>query len=160
MKARSLIVLLILIASACVGAFSIGASLAGPMGAAETVRGMQSVAQGAPGTFVLQNGDTFLLAWPRGQQYAFTLLSSGGSTIAADLNALRTNTLDFASMVQRLQVAGWRLISPAQLPPAVVTTLSAYSVEAVIAGVVAMPNVVMVPVVVMTPSFHTNEVQQ
>jgi hypothetical protein len=127
------------------------------LGASETVRGLRAVYNTAPGTFIMQLRDMYVFAWPKGSNYAFTVLCTG---TCPDFNSLRINTLNLASMTKSLQDYGWRMIEPAALPAAITKALTAYSLEAVMASVQCLTNVILVPIIVATPAYQAPVVAQ
>lgn len=85
-----------------------------------------------------------LMAWPRGGQYAFTLIAQGKQV---DWHGLRLDTTQMSAMVKSLEQGGWKYTGPAGLPPTVAKALGAYSIEAVMLGMQSLPSVLMVPVI-------------
>ena len=49
------------------------------LGAGETIAGLKSVIQQAPGTLLMENKDLVVAAWPKGGNYAFTLIKTPDS---------------------------------------------------------------------------------
>lgn len=122
----ALVVSMLIALSAC-AAVQTGASL----GAGEVISGMRTVIAEGSGTFILRFNDLYLLAWPKGSNYAFAVL--GGDTGSA-LDALRVDTLYLSHMVRALESEGWQRVLPGSLPPGVLTALQMYSVEAAISA--------------------------
>lgn len=142
MRIFTLALILALLLSGCA---AVQSSSTAALGAGETIRGMQSVLAEAPGTFVMQGRDAFLLAWPRGANYAFTVIGNG--TLPA-FNSTRTNPLALTRLVQDLEASGWKLTTPAALPAFMAEALRAYTVEAVMAGAQTLPTILIVPVII------------
>ena len=98
----------------------------------------------------MQNGQQFILAWPRGTEYAYTVI---GEIPQALPNAVKYNTINFAQFVKALEGDGWKYIAPAALPKGLASLLLSYSAEMVMAGAQTLPSIFVVPVLIMTPDF-------
>lgn len=125
------------------------------LGAGETIKGLQAVVSGAPGTFAMMSaeGDLILMAWPKGSEYAFTYLTTGGAAkTALDSNALRMATEGFANSVKYFETHGWQYLTPDKLPAAVSGAIMAYTLDLVLAGVQTLPTILVVPVIVLPES--------
>lgn len=140
-KLLSMALLLSLLLSGCAAA-QVGSGAA--LGAGETIDGMRSVLSGTPGTFVMQGRDAFLLAWPRGSNYAFTVIGNGSLPA---FNSTRANPLALTRLVHDLEGAGWKLTTPAALPAFMAEALQAYTIEAVMAGTQTLPTILVIPVI-------------
>lgn len=138
-KIFCLALILAIFLSGC-GAVQVGA----PIGALQTLQGMQAVINSAPGTLAMAKDTSVLLAWPCGQNYAFALVR-GTIDVIPGLNAQSLETLSFAETVLKLQKVGWKIVDPTQLPAAITGAISAYSVELVMLGVQSLPTIFMVP---------------
>lgn len=119
------------------------------MGAGETIQGLQAALREAPGTFIMQHGNQVLIAFPKGTNYAFACLNTGGK--AFDL-AVKTNPENLSQFVKALEDAGWKYIGPAAVPATVSRVVMAYSVELVMAGVQSLPTILVIPVYLVDPS--------
>jgi hypothetical protein len=128
------------------------------VGAGETIAGMRAAMAGQAGTFIMQQNNLVLLAWPNWSSYSFAVLDISGRV--NDLNGLHIDTYNFSAMVKSLETGGWKYIEPAAVPAALAKALAAYSVELVMAGVQSLPSVLVVPVMVLTPSYRSAEVQE
>lgn len=111
------------------------------LGIGETIRGMQSALMEGPGTFIMQNGEQFMLAWPKGSSYAFTFISGTG----AKLNGINTNVFSFSELVSNLEANGWQYIGPASVPAMMFNTIMSYTIEMVMLGVNGMPSIFIMP---------------
>lgn len=158
MKAKLISLLLIILTTVAACAALSAPAASTPMGAAETVRGLQAVVRESTGTFVMQNGQQFLMAWPKGSQYAVAILGQGS---AESIRAIPQDPVKLTTMVKSLQASGWSFSDPGHLPTAIVTALmGSSSVDAVLAGLRFMPSVLMVPAIVLTPHIPQSEVLQ
>lgn len=126
------------------------------LGALESIRGMQAAVSGAPGTFIMQNSEQFILAWPRGTEYAYTVI---GEIPQALPNAVKYNTINFAQFVKALEGDGWKYIAPAALPKGLASLLLSYSAEMVMAGAQTLPSIFVVPVLILTPAIPSNQTE-
>lgn len=140
--ASLIIVMLISGCGVAPAAVDVGSSAA--LGIGETIRGMQSVLQEGAGTFIMQSGDQFMLAWPKGSSYAFTFLSGTG----AELNGVNTNVFSFSELVSNLEANGWQYVGPASVPVALFNTVMSYTIEMVMLGMNAMPSIFLVPAII------------
>lgn len=146
MKKIGLIVMLLVLALSCLGAgMRSGAPMNSALGAAETLKGLKMVVNGASGTFVMAHGDQYLLAWPYKGQYAIAMIGEGS------VRGLRQGPMPLSELVKALEAAGWKFTSPAGLPTAVVSALGAYSLEMAIVGMQSLPSVFILPVGMLTP---------
>lgn len=121
------------------------------MGAAETIKGLQSVLAGSPGTFAMQSADKalILMGWPKGSNYAFTLMTADGQ--ALDLNATKAATMALAGSIKGLERSGWKLITNSQIPATLARVIAGYTVEMVVMGLRALPTIIILPVILATP---------
>ncbi|KPL70093.1 hypothetical protein ADN00_18795 [Ornatilinea apprima] len=157
-KTRSLILSISLVLSLFIGACGAisSAAPAGTLGAAETIEGMRMVVANEAGTFLMQKGEVFLMAWPRGTNYAMTVLSQSGASDA--LNGMRVNAVSLTETVKALEADGWKYITPAALPKAITEALAAYSVEMAVTALKGLPTVFIMPIFMVTPDFLQPEV--
>lgn len=116
------------------------------IGARETINGLKSVIQQAPGTLLMENNDLVMAAWPKGTNYAFTLLKSSGQPVV-DMNALKLDSISMATTMKGLEAQGWKQITPSDLPQAVLSALGAYSMELIMTGVQSMPTIFLIPAI-------------
>lgn len=142
-KLFTIALLLSLLLSACAAVHS-GTGMTA-IGASETISGMRRALGGAPGTFVMQGKDAFLLAWPRGSSYAFTVIGNGSLPA---FNSTRANPLALTRLVQDLEADGWKITTPAAIPAYVADALKAYTIEAVMAGSQTLPTILVIPVII------------
>lgn len=158
-KTKRLILSISLIISLFIGACGAiqTASTTGTLGAAETFEGMKMVYQQASGTILMQKGELFLMAWPRGADYALTILSQSKNAPEA-LNATRSGVISFSEYVKTLEAGGWKYVAPSVLPATITKALTAYSVEMAITALNGLPTVFIMPVMIGTPDFLQPEV--
>jgi hypothetical protein len=123
-----------------------------PVNFYDTLRGMKSVAEGAPGTFAYAKGNLIVMSWAQGAKYAFTVVTRDGS-VFDDLKKLcNGNMCNWQSIVEFtkwLEGQGFQRILPEALPVGMVTTLSGWGTIMVMMGKVAIPNIFVLPVGVM-----------
>lgn len=149
--------MLALTLSGCAAVYS-GSAQAAPvfvLGAGETIQGLQSVVRGAQGTFAMVSaeGDLILMAWPRGGDYAFSYLTTGGAAkTVLDQNALKMATEGFANSVKYFETHGWQYLTPDKLPAALTGAIMAYTLDLVMAGVQTLPTILVVPVIILPQS--------
>lgn len=117
------------------------------LGAQQTISGIRAALAEQPGTFIMRQGDLFLLAWPKGSSYAYLFIGKG----TIDLSGIKANTFDFARMVKFLENGGWRYVPASALPAKVVQVLSSYTVEMVMTGVSSLTTVFVLPVILLEP---------
>lgn len=117
------------------------------LGAQQTMSGIRAALAEQPGTFIMRQGDLFLLAWPKGTNYAYLFIGKG----TIDLTGMKANTFDFTRMVKFLENGGWKYVPASALPGKVVQVLSAYTVEMVIAGASSLTTVFVLPVILVEP---------
>lgn len=158
MKAKlSLIFFILTLVAGCLMAATRGGfPAASALGAGDTVRGLQAVIRGAPGTFVMQHGEQFLLAWPHHGQYAIAMIGEGS---AKGVQALRQGAAPLGELVRALEGAGWKFAAPSALPAAVLTTLGTYSLEAAATGLRSLPSVLLLPVAILPSPINAEVVQ-
>jgi hypothetical protein len=146
-KIFTLALLLSLILSACAAADPavVDVSRGAQIGAQMTLDGMRSVYQGQPGSVVMQMRDMYLLAWPKGVNYGFTVVCTGQ---CPDFNSLKINTVSLGEMIKSLESYGWKYISPAALPQTIKATLEMTRAEAALSAISKFgAPLLMVPVV-------------
>ena len=125
------------------GAFQAGGPAA-PIGALQTLQGLQSVINGAPGTLALGKADAILMAWPYNGNYAFALIK-GTLEAVPGMNGTSVNTLSFTETINQYIKAGWKLMPADKLPPAIIGVVTSYSIELIALGVQSLPTIFMVP---------------
>lgn len=135
------LIIAILVAGCGAAPATVDVSTQAALGIGETISGMQSVLAEGPGTFIMQNGNQFMMAWPKGSSYAFTFLSSSG----AELSGINTNVFSFSELVSNLEANGWQYIGPASVPALLFNTIMSYTIEMVMIGVNAMPSIFIMP---------------
>ncbi len=112
-----------------------------------TLRGMQSVAREAPGTFAYGNGQLSVLFWQQKGGYAFAVVHQNGS-ILKDLsqfvNANQVSTWTASDFVSWLEGNGYQRIDPRALPFGSVLLSQAVSLMAT--GARAFTTVFFIPV--------------
>jgi hypothetical protein len=147
--------LLSLALTGCAGAmnYGVGTPTIVSLGAAETIRGIKSVVAGAPGTFALIDASkqVLILAWPRGQAYAFSMLDVDGKFLTS--NAMKLATMSLATSVKGLQAQGWQILTRTEIPLAVARAVSAYSVEMMMLGVKGLPTIFVIPYFLIPDQF-------
>ena len=143
-------ILAVLMALSLAGCGALPVVEAGPavsLGAAETIRGMQSVLQEGAGTSRLQTGEQVLLASPPGGGYALTFLNGHG----AEVNGLYQGVFSFSDLLGRLEADGWKYVGPGAVPATVSKVIMGYTIEAVMTGLSCLPSVFVLPVILLTP---------
>ena len=160
-KNKQLILSISLIISLFIGACGAiqTASTTGTLGAAETFEGMKMVYQQASGTILMQKGELYLMAWPRGADYALTILSQNKNAPEA-LNATRSGVISFSEYIKTLEAGGWKYAAPSALPATIAKALTAYSVEAAVTALNGLPTVFVMPVMIVTPPYIQEPVIQ
>lgn len=125
---------------------SINACAPAPLvGSAETVAGMQAVVRGEVGTFVMTDGISYMLAWPKGNQYAWTVINNARGI---DFNAIRNSATTLTKLVLDLERNGFYYVPFDQMPKDIVAQILGYSLtQLVITGVQSFPTVFLVPAV-------------
>lgn len=123
----------------------------GRMGAGATVRGMRQVIQEAPGTAIYTDGRAYMLLWQQGVDYAWTVVNGAGQ---ADKISIRLDVTTASNLIRDLEANGFRRIGVESLPVNLVSALSGYSW---IAALQSLPNVIVVPVTVLTPASVVEE---
>ena len=153
------LILSLILSMALSGCGAVSNGSAAPMmvlGAGETLRGLQSVVRGAPGTFAMVSaeGDLLLMAWPKdAANYAFSYISAGGSAkTVLDDHALKMACEGFANSVKYFETHGWKYLTPDKLPAAVSGAIMAYTLDLVMAGVQTLPTIFLVPVIILPQS--------
>lgn len=120
------------------------------MGAGSTIAGLQSVVRGDTGTFIMTDGQAFMLAWPKGTSYAWTVISE---VRGIDINGLKTSATTLSKLLLDLEANGFQYVSFDQLPRGITETILGYSVsQLVIAGLRSFPTVYLVPVMMFQPT--------
>lgn len=138
MKAvKTILLVLALIAS---GLFAISRG-----GAGATVSGMRQVVKEAAGTFIYTDGQSYLLAWPTKTRYAWTIVDATGR---ADLQSLKLGADTMANLIRDLEQNGFRRVGVDALPASLVTALTSYSW---LAAIQSLPNVIVIPLAILTP---------
>lgn len=112
------------------------------LGTGTTIQGIRATLAQQPGTFIMQQNELFLLAWPKGQTYAYLMVGKGN----IDLNSIKANTFDFSKMIRFLEGGGWKYVPASALPAKVVKVLGSYSIEQVVAGAASMTSFYVLPV--------------
>lgn len=148
------LLLSILLSSGCAAAVApvvpeVAQTGALPLGAQATVTGIRAVLAEVPGTFIMQNKDLFLLAWPKGSSYAYVFLGKG----TLDLNGLKANTIDVSNMVKYLEGGGWKYVPVSALPAKIFQVLGSYTVEMVVAGASTLTTVFVLPIFLIDGEF-------
>ena len=119
----------------------------------QTVQGMRSVVQGAAGTFVMQKGDLFMLAWPAGENaWAFACLTRAGDplkNIASYSGGTKVDTLTMAQFLADLETDGWQSVSAKVLPAGISGALSSYVTYLVSIGARSIPDLFLFPVILV-----------
>lgn len=125
------------------------AELTVQLGALETIRGMQSVVRGDIGTMALlsADGDYVLLVWPRGVNYAMSVVATSGRQLASAYNGMKIPVIDLAEGINGLTAHGWKEIPTSTLPATLVSTIMSYSVHLIATGVQALPTILVIPMV-------------
>lgn len=121
----------------------------GMMGTGATIAGMQSVVRGDVGTFIMTDGAAYMLAWPKGENYAWTVISNARGV---DLNAVRNNATTLSKLLLDLEKNGFYYVSFDQLPKGIVETVLGYSVTTVMTGVRSFPSIFVVPLMIFEPT--------
>jgi hypothetical protein len=103
-----------------------------PVGFYTTLVGIRSAVACAPGTFLMENKDVVMAAWPFGGNYAFASFSKTGKPIVdlmAEMggNGQRTDVFTMSSLTRYLEDNGWRYITPDRLPLPLLATLKSYA---------------------------------
>ena len=94
-------------------------SAIGPIGFHDTLRGMQSVAREAPGTFAYANDKLAVLMWQQSGGYGFAVINKNGSVIrdlANFANGARVDTFTASDFVRWLEGNGYQRVDPRTLP--------------------------------------------
>lgn len=125
---------------------SINACAPAPLvGAAETVAGMQAVIHGEVGTFVMSDGISYMLAWPKGNQYAWTVINNARGI---DFNAIRNSATTLSRLLLDLEKNGFYYVPFDAMPKDIVAQILGYSLtQLVITSVESFPTVFLVPAV-------------
>ncbi len=112
-----------------------------------TLRGMQSVAREATGTFAYGNGQLSVLFWQQKGGYAFAVVHQNGSIlkdISQFVNANQVSTWSAADFVNWLEQNGYARIDPRSLP--FTSVLLSQAVSLMASGARAFTTVFFVPV--------------
>lgn len=120
-----------------------------------TLQGMRSVVQGQPGTFVMAKDNLFMLAWPAGENsWAFACITKAGNPIkdlATYVNGTKVDTLTMANFLASLETDGWQMTSEKVLPAGITSALASYMTFLMSIGARSMPEIFMVPAVILQP---------
>ena len=112
------------------------------LGTGATIQGVRAALAQQPGTFIMQNKDLFLLAWPKGSNYAYLVVGKG----SFDVNAWARDTFNFQGAIRTLENGGWKYVPASALPAKIVNVLGSYSIEQVVAGAASMTSFYVLPV--------------
>jgi len=128
-----------------------------------TLSGMRQVVQGQPGTFVMMKNDLFMLAWPAGENaWAFACLNKMGDpikNIAQYVNGTKVDTLTMANFLADLETDGWQAVSSKVLPAGISGALSSYTTYLMSIGVRSLPDLLIVPVIILPTAEPTGVIQ-
>jgi hypothetical protein len=158
---------LIFVLTACaagqIQAPSAAQSIVAPLSLYGTLTGLRSVVQSAPGTFVMENDQLIMLAWPAGANYAFAIFSKTGRPVCDLFDLLtrmgyagnKTDVFTMSGLVKWAEASGWKYILPAALPKTILAALQSYTISAVSAGAQSLPEILLFPIVPAAFPVHT-----
>jgi hypothetical protein len=127
-----------------------------PLGTGATVHGMRSVAQGAPGTFVLVKDQLVVLAWPVKSSYAFAVLNASSAQPVHDFLKVACNgqcvgTPTFTTFVNDLiRLYGFKEIAHTAIPTAITARLLGWQ------SWISRMNFGQITILVLPLALHTN----
>jgi hypothetical protein len=123
------------------------------IGTAETISGLKAVVSGQPGTLVYQLETTIMMAWPSGSNYAFAVMTTNGQPITGMtmINGQAVSTYKLCDLIKTMEANGWKAIDPKLIPTVLVQALTAYTVEAVVAGMQTLPTIIVLPSIWLEP---------
>lgn len=110
-----------------------------------TIEGMRAAFNGAQGTFMMQNGQAVIFAWPNGGSWSFSIVGAGEQA----LKGMRTATVSFSQMVKFLESTGWSYIDKSAVPTAIAQALMAYTAEMALTAMQSLPTVLIVPAMLL-----------
>jgi hypothetical protein len=128
-----------------------------------TLNGMRSVVEGQPGTFAYAKDNLIVMSWPKGSQWAFVTVTRDGS-VFNDLKSLcngqKCDWRTFTDFVRWLETMGFQQMLPEALPVGMVTTLSGWGTVMITIGARALPNMVLIPAMLVEPNMVATGVKQ
>lgn len=119
-----------------------------PVSFYRTVNGLRAAAADAPGTFIYSGNGLWLIGWPQGKGYAFSVLSQAGdvtSNLLKQANATGTTIYTMADLVKWVEAQGWQRTLGRDLPPPIRQTLLGYTMAAVASGSRTFITVMAIP---------------
>lgn len=121
----------------------------------DTLTGMRSVATGAPGTFVMAKDNLFVLAWPAGEDaWAFACLTKNGEPareLTQYVKGMRLDTFSMAKFMADLETDGFQRVSERTLPPTLLAAIHSIMSYIAMVGVRSLPELFIVPAVILQP---------
>lgn len=137
-------------------------AVAWPVSFYRTVNGLRAAAADAPGTFIYSGNGLYLIGWPQGKGYAFSVLSQAGDvtqSLLKQANATGTNIFTMSDLVKWVESQGWTRTLGQDLPPQIGQTLLGYTMAAVASGSRAFVTVMAFPAGMLDTKFSQESVQ-
>ena len=119
-----------------------------PVSFYRTVNGLRAAAADAQGTFIYSGNGLYLIGWPQGKGYAFSVLSQAGdvtSNLLKQANATGTTIFTMSDLVKWVEGQGWQRTLGEDLPPSIRQTLLGYTMAAVASGSRAFVTIMVFP---------------
>lgn len=121
------------------------------IGLMETMAGIQAAAAGRPGTSLWGSEETVILVFQNGRNAV--LVAFGRSGQAASVFDLLDEAapqvlarMDARSFAEMMRSRGFGRIQPADLPPALLSALSSFTLTALKAGAQVLPTPLLIPI--------------
>lgn len=115
-----------------------------PVNPIGTMLGMSRVMDGVRGTFVMQHGNTYMIAWEQGNNMAYAFVSkSGEMSVGPNLEGTLLSVRNSRELVDYMKNIGWRHIPASALPGSVSYGISTLRMLLN----VSMPSVFFVPII-------------
>lgn len=124
------------------------AAAAWPVNFYKTVSGLRAAAADAPGTFIYAGNGLYLISWPQGKGYAFSVISQAGDvtqSLIKQANATGTTIYTMSDLVKWVEAQGWQRTLGKDLPPNIGEALLGYTMAAVASGSRALVTVMIFP---------------